>query len=224
MRTGGHENPASQNPADRPSRARPTGSGRRVPLNTRQRAYLTVFYQLDQEEERRQRRRWHQRLHRDPAEQWRWIPYATDHPAADPTPAQQLLDRQGIKDPGTGSTLAALVRRRMIDLRHITVESTVGSTTQTQVRLTPQGRAEARGNQPQEADLDRLPGWLHQALHTIAEPENEPVPRTTIGRTSARRLGPRGLGYIEDASTWAYRLGESGRAYLERTDPTTDQR
>jgi DNA-binding MarR family transcriptional regulator len=186
-------------------------------LNQRQNAYLDIFYQLDQEEQQRQQRRWHQKLHRDPANQWRWIPYDTSHPAAEATSAQELLSRRGLQDAGTGSTLAALVRRRLIEIRHTSVDVNSVTAMQTQVRLTTRGRAVARANRPTPQENERLADWLHQALHTVAAATDGPTPKTHIGRAAARKLGPRGLGYIEDANAWAYRLTDIGRDYLGLT-------
>ncbi|MCA1188781.1 hypothetical protein LCD36_20370, partial [Saccharopolyspora sp. 6T] len=117
-------------------------------LNTRQQQYLNIVFELDQQAERDQRRRWHQGLPRQPADQWRWIPYATRHTHASPTPAQQALKAQGILSAGSGSTLAALTRRGLLDIRETTIDSIGGTVRQTQLRLTTTGRHTARFNRP----------------------------------------------------------------------------
>ncbi|MEV6712566.1 hypothetical protein AB0M48_11040 [Lentzea sp. NPDC051208] len=184
-------------------------------LNERQHGYLEVFYELDQEAERRQQRRWHQNLHRDRASDWRWIPYSVDAPSADPTPAQQMLATKGIHDAGAGSTLAALFRRGLIDLRHVTIDTAQGPLPQAEVRLTPKGRAAFRASLPVDDNSTRLPDWLHDALSKIGDAPDAVLLKTNIGRTAARRLGAKGLGYIEDATPWSYRLTDEGRGYLD---------
>ncbi|MFF7394209.1 hypothetical protein ACFZAE_37955 [Streptomyces scabiei] len=48
----------------------------------------------------------------------------------------------------------------------------------------------------------------------MAAAPDQALAKIGIGRVAARRLGPGGHGYIEDASAWQYRLTEAGRAYL----------
>jgi hypothetical protein len=59
-----------------------------------------------------------------------------------------------------------------------------------------------------------LPAWLQAALETVAAAPGQTLAKITIGRVAARRLGPGGHGYIEDATAWQYRLTPAGRAYL----------
>ncbi|MCC9711820.1 hypothetical protein E4N62_45390 [Streptomyces sp. MNU76] len=121
-------------------------------------------------------------------------------------------------DAGAGATLAALQRRGLIELRRVAQDSVAGPVWHIQVRLTRAGRTAGRALQPASAeqmpDPSLLPEWLHAALDAVAAAPEQTLSKTDIGRVAARRLGPGGHGYIEDASAWQYRLTEAGRVYL----------
>ncbi len=187
------------------------------PLNPRQSKYLGLVYYADQEAEEHQRRQWHQHRRRDPADQWRWIPYATDHPQATLTALQQSLVQAGMHDPGSGATLAALIRRGLIEARIIRVDTPHGPAPQRQVRLTRVGRQAARETQPQRnPTLHGLPAWLEDALTAVRNAPPPGLPKTSISRRAARRLGPAGYHYIDDANAWAYKITSKGIRYLTR--------
>lgn len=209
-----HQEPQSHQP--------PPGGGTRRPqpttalrLNPRQQQYLDVIFELDQQAERDQRRRWHQGLPRQAADQWRWIPYTTHHAHASLTPAQQALDARGIQSTGSNSTLTALIRRGLLERRDITIDSTSGPTRQTQLRLTATGRQNARAARPSTNNGPTpLPPWLHEALVRVASAPPPGLAKVDISRVAARRLGPKEYGYIEDSTAWSYILTETGRDYL----------
>lgn len=200
----------------------PPGGGTRRPqsttalrLNPRQQQYLDVIFELDQQAERDQRRRWHQGLPRQSADQWRWIPYTTHHAHASLTPAQQALKARGIHSTGSSSTLAALIRRRLLESRDITVDSTSGPARQTQLRLTSTGRQNARVARPSTNNGPAaLSPWLHEALSRVANAQSPGLAKVDISRVAARRLGSKEYGYIKDSTAWAYTLTETGRDYL----------
>ncbi|MFE5589185.1 hypothetical protein [Streptomyces sp. NPDC056549] len=187
-------------------------------LNERQQTYLEVLFAADQDKEMEQNRRWHATRERQPAEQWRWIPYGADHPAVEATPVQRHLGRLHVLDAGSGATLAALQRRGLIELRRVVQDGPVGPVWHVQVRLTRAGRAAGRALQTRTAEQTtpgrELAEWLHAALEAVAAAPGQTLPKVDIGRVAARRLGPGGHGYIEDASAWQYRLTPAGRAYL----------
>ncbi|MFD8550041.1 hypothetical protein [Streptomyces fradiae] len=184
-------------------------------LNHRQQRYLTLIYELDQEAEQEQRQRWHRGLPREPAETWRWIPYATMHGQAVPTPCQQRLDVEGLRDAGAGSTLAALARRNLLHTRVVRIDSLAGKPNQVQIRLTSFGRATVRASGPdQSTEPAVLPSWISEALQKITEAGPDGLPKFEISRSAARRLGPRGLRLIEDARHWSYRLTQAGHTAL----------
>ncbi|MCQ9178705.1 hypothetical protein KMT30_06605 [Streptomyces sp. IBSBF 2953] len=202
-----------------PHGEQPGGAGGRLPgLNERQQAYLEVLFAIDQDNEIAQKRRWHATRERQPAEQWRWITYGIDHPAADATSAQQQLGRRHVLDAGAGATLAALQRRGLIELRRVAQDSATGPIWHTQVRLTRSGRIAGRALRPvpteQAVDPSLLPKWLQAALEAVAAAPGQTLAKISIGRVAALRLGPAGHGYIEDASAWQYSLTPAGRAYL----------
>lgn len=180
-------------------------------LNDRQRSYLTIFYELDQEAEIEQRRRWYRSLPREPADTWRWIPYDTKHPRAGPTVCQQRLDAEGLRDKGAGATLAALCRRGLLRTREIRIDTLPGQSLQTQIRLTSAGRAAARvNNEERSSESTTLPQWIVETLQEITEAGPDGLPKYKIGRAAARQLGPQGLHLIEEAHPWSYQLTPQG--------------
>ena len=184
-------------------------------LNYRQQQHLHVLFELDQQAERDQRRRWHQGLPRQSADQWRWIPYINHHAHASLTPAQQALNSHNINVTSSGATLAALIRRGLLEIRHIIVDSPTGGIRQTQLRLTPNGRQTARATQPTaDAGPAPLPAWLHEALSCVANAPSPGLAKIEISRIAARRLGPKEYGYIQDSTAWSYSLTEAGQTYL----------
>ncbi|MEV7676480.1 hypothetical protein [Streptomyces sp. NPDC088752] len=206
-------------PPSAPHGRQPRGAGDSAgSLNERQQIYLEVLFAADQDNEREQDRRWHATRERQPAEQWRWIPYGADHPAVEATSVQRQLDRLHVLDAGSGATLAALQRRGLIELRRVVRDGPAGAVWHVQVRLTRAGRAAGRGLQSQAAEQTapggELAGWLQAALEEVAAAPGQTLAKVDIGRVAARRLGPGGHGYIEDVSAWQYRLTQAGRAYL----------
>lgn len=185
------------------------------PLNPRQSKYLELVYLADQEAEEHQRRQWHQHRLRDPADRWRWIPYSTDHPRAILTGLQQSLLEAGVHDSGSGATLAALIRRGLMEARTIQVETPRGPARQRQVRLTRAGRRAVRETQPAYgAASNGLPAWLEDALTAVRNASPPGLPKTAISRRAARRLGPAGYHYIDDVNAWAYQITRKGIGYL----------
>lgn len=200
---------AAARPRKEPENAKPG------PLNPRQGKYLELVYYADQEAEEHQRQQWHQHRRRDPADRWRWIPYATDHPQATLTGLQQSLVQVGMHDPGVGATLAALIRRGLIEARTIQADTPHGPARQRQVRLTRAGRRAARESQPVRSPaLNRLSAWLEDALTAVGDAPPPGLPKISISRRAARRLGPAGYHYIDDANAWAYKITSKGVRYL----------
>lgn len=210
-----HREPPDRQPHPQGGSARQHRTATAARLNTRQRQYLDIVFELDQQAERDQRRRWHQGLPYQPADQWRWIPYATRHAHASLTPAQQALKARGIHSAGSGSTLAALARRGLLEIREITIDSVGRQAHQTQLRLTPTGRRVVRAARPQtDTRPAPLPPWLHEALASVASAQPPGLAKVDISRVAARRLGPKEYGYIEESTAWSYTLTEAGREYL----------
>src|SRR5437660_9193375 len=86
-------------------------------LNARQQAYLRAIFDADQEVEQSENSRWPRGGRRRPAEQWRWMIYCILDGCEQPVMAH--LHRTCVIDEGTGSTFAALARRKLIEIREI---------------------------------------------------------------------------------------------------------
>ena len=76
-------------------------------LNQRQQRFFTAIYEVDQEQETAERARAARFYHSRPAEEWRWMLYATLAFTGD-MPVKRRLRTAGMVDPGTGSTFEAL--------------------------------------------------------------------------------------------------------------------
>ncbi|MBT2460001.1 hypothetical protein [Streptomyces sp. ISL-86] len=89
-------------------------------LNERQRAYMHVLYDHDQAAEEQRAADWAAGRtldDRTPASQWRWIDVVT--PGTKLTSVQRHLAKRDVRDPGVGSTLAALARAGLIELEEV---------------------------------------------------------------------------------------------------------
>lgn len=126
-------------------------------LNKRQQLYLTAIYEADQAAEADIADRRRRMYSIPPADEWRWLNY---YPGI-----WARVDNAGERDPGTGSTLAALERRDLIHVREIQ------SGTAVQIRLRTAGRAAARAGiqeqAPRRTPAGLLSEWLWDALATI---------------------------------------------------------
>ncbi|MFF3731018.1 hypothetical protein ACFYXM_12010 [Streptomyces sp. NPDC002476] len=112
-------------------------------LNTRQRAYMTVLYDHDQAVEAGRAQDAAAGYYDDtPASVWRWIDVVT--PGSKLTPVQRALARRDVRDDGTGSTLQALQRYGLIEVRDEVVDGPRGKSRTVSVKLTRAGRAAVR--------------------------------------------------------------------------------
>ena len=132
-------------------------------LNVRQQAYLTAIYEVDQEQEAAERARAARFHHARPAEEWRWMLYATLAFTGD-TPVKRRLRTAGLVDPGTGSTFEALERRSYIVCRHTGFpEDPIIS-----IQITPAGRKLVRQalsiQLPKRLPTGSLKEWHWRAL------------------------------------------------------------
>jgi hypothetical protein len=132
-------------------------------LNERQQQYLQAIYETDQEYERMERSRWSRGWRARPADEWRWLKYATVDGVL--TDLKRRIVGRNLVDAGTGSTFQALESRGLITCRYETGE--LGSIT-LYVRMTPKGRKlvrEATG-EPREKRLPAgtLRKWQWAAL------------------------------------------------------------
>lgn len=137
-------------------------------LNQRQQAYLSAIYRADQDAEADvadRRRRWQAT---PPAAEWRWLLYTIKGGLADDTSIQAALRPQGKLDPGAGSSLAALQRRELVQVRDNIKNTALGPTPVVEVRLSTVGRAAARAGLDEQPTRSTPPGllseWVWRAL------------------------------------------------------------
>ncbi|MFJ4966022.1 hypothetical protein ACIP6P_26855 [Streptomyces sp. NPDC088729] len=112
-------------------------------LNERQQAYMTVLYDHDQAAEAARAQDAAAGYYDDtPASVWRWIDVVT--PGTKLTSVQRALARRDVRDDGAGSTLQALQRYGLIEVRDEVVEGPRGKSRTVSVKLTRAGRAAVR--------------------------------------------------------------------------------
>ncbi|WP_123556143.1 helix-turn-helix domain-containing protein [Kitasatospora cineracea] len=116
-------------------------------LNERQRIYLACLFWQDQEEELLQQRSHARGGVRSAAREWRRMPLALDAPKelVGLTRLQERLRHEGVRDPGVGSSVAALRRRGLVTTyRDRVYIDGVGEVARTLVEVTRRGRSVAR--------------------------------------------------------------------------------
>jgi hypothetical protein len=113
-----------------------------VDLNERQREYLRLIYEQDQENEYFAKEGWFTGWSMGPASEWRWIPYNTNNLNIKMrnTTLKDALKVHNLVNSGTGSTLVALQERGLIELRG----RKPMWTQYTDIKLTRKGRALCR--------------------------------------------------------------------------------
>ena len=104
---------------------------------------LTAIYHADQEVEADERGRWSRGGRPRPAVEWRWMVYATLD--GHDTPVKRHLRSTTQISEGTGSTLEALEKRKLINVRYdITTyngREILASDPIPTIQITPSGRA-----------------------------------------------------------------------------------
>ncbi|MFF1716524.1 hypothetical protein [Streptomyces sp. NPDC058268] len=112
-------------------------------LNERQRLYLTVLYDEDQAvEAERQQDAANGYYDNTPASEWRWVDVVS--PGAKLTSVQRRLTVHDVRDEGAGSTLQALQRHGLIEVREEIREGPRGRSKTVSAKLTRAGRAAVR--------------------------------------------------------------------------------
>jgi len=148
-------------------------------LNRRQRLYLAAIYDADQAAERQvagQRRDWGRP---PPASVWRWVIYSIKAPKdlVGYTSIQDKMRDAGELDSGAGSSLAALRRRGLVQVRDGIKQTILGDLPTVEVRLTTAGRAAARAGLDEAPRRRTPPGplseWLWGALAKLYRAGNE---------------------------------------------------
>ncbi|GAA2798604.1 hypothetical protein [Saccharopolyspora taberi] len=136
-------------------------------LNDRQKTWLVVIYEADQEAERLAKGAWHRGERSRPASVWRWLEYGvTDNPLSSGGPSGQLqhaLNRKKVWDQGAGSTIKVLAEAGLIQTRGEPIG--LGATL-LWIKLNKAGRAAARaGGADDAAPARRRPkGLLSETL------------------------------------------------------------
>ncbi|RAS59398.1 hypothetical protein C8D87_11410 [Lentzea atacamensis] len=146
-------------------------------LNERQRLYLSTIFRFDQAAEadiRRQKAEW---LTTPPASEWRLVTYDIKLPRdlGGYSSVQHELREAGQHDSGSGSTLAALERRGLVEVEHDHIYIAVlgKHVPRVRVRLTAAGRAAARAGAgitgPATAPAGLMARWSFAALARLYE-------------------------------------------------------
>ncbi|MFG2761533.1 hypothetical protein [Streptomyces wuyuanensis] len=139
-------------------------------LNDRQRIYLTAIYNADQAAEANQKGGAFDWGHGPPASEWRWQTFSIKAPKelVGRTAIQYELVRKDEHDQGAGSSLAALRRRALIEVKEDHVITLLGMVPRVRVKLTTLGRATARAGlghtAPKSPPHGLLSEWLWSNL------------------------------------------------------------
>ncbi|MEV8480363.1 hypothetical protein AB0435_34260, partial [Streptomyces sp. NPDC051173] len=142
-----------------------TGAAERAwtELNERQRLYLSVIFEFDQAAEANIKQMSAKRMATPPAAEWRQVTYDIKLPKeiAGYTSVQQAVRRRDEHDTGSGATLAALRRRKLITVTYDQVHvPPFGMVDRIRVRLTAAGRAAARHGIGHTAPATPPPGLM----------------------------------------------------------------
>ncbi|AEW96214.1 MULTISPECIES: helix-turn-helix transcriptional regulator [Streptomycetaceae] len=158
-------------------------------LNERQRIYLTCLFWQDQEEELLQRRSHAMGGVRSAAREWRRMPLALHAPKelVGLTRLQERLRQEGVRDPGVGSSVAALRRRGLVTTyRDRVYIDGVGEVARTLVEVTRRGRGVARAalKVPSStgAPAPLLSRWLWSVLVRVARADGVGLDGSLAGR------------------------------------------
>jgi hypothetical protein len=210
-------------------------------LNKRQQDYLAAIYLADQEVEARERSvSWTRGERARPADQWRWMPYASSFPSGLLMPVKKHLSWTEQISEGTGSTLEALEQRELIVMQHLSVEDLHrrGILSEWQwilesglvpvIQITSAGRKMVR--QALDLHITRhvtgtLQEWHWRALAKAYEAGDRGVPQGGIGYgrigwntwVRLRDYTIRGTEYPLIESSNGVTITTWGRGYYERT-------
>lgn len=113
-------------------------------LNERQQTYLNLIYIVDRETEEYERGAWNRGQRSRMAAQWRWIRYGETQFGS--TRLKRLIKDAGLIDSGTGSTFAALERKKLIECRSYGSFGSLNgvSTAKVDIQITKLGRKVVR--------------------------------------------------------------------------------
>ena len=126
-------------------------------LNERQQKYMQAIYDQDQENERHERGAWSRGYRPRPAAQWRWMYYGIIPEIGSDSPLRRRLKAVQLVDPGTGSTFAALEKRKLIQCRYPYPDGQF-----LDVQITPAGRKLVRSATGAEREKALPAGTLRE--------------------------------------------------------------
>lgn len=199
-------------------------------LNARQQEYLKAIYQADQEVEADEKSRWHRGQRSRAAEEWRWMVYATLD--GYDTPVKRHIRATELIDTGTGSTLDALERRKLITVRYdITTyngQEILSKDPIPTIQMTREGRALVRKALaiPRHPPVGTLHSWHWRALAKAYAAGDQAVSKeggvhyAHIGWSTWLRLRDyqiKGVEYPLVEERGGIRITSFGRAYYERS-------
>ncbi len=183
-------------------------------LNERQKIYMTVLYDEDQAvEDERARDAAAGHYDETPADVWRWFDVVT--PGSRLTAVQRRLARHDVRDDGTGSTLQALQRYGLIEVREETEQGSRGKSKTVSVKLTRAGRATVRAGtkEPRRRRSGELSQYAWERLIKLwrADPRTVGIwgdnTRKALVERPERPYAER-VGHFGD-----YRITEAGREH-----------
>ncbi|MGW3308206.1 hypothetical protein ACWDG9_16650 [Streptomyces sp. NPDC001073] len=183
-------------------------------LNERQRVYMTVLYDVDQAIEADRAQDAAAGYYDDtPASVWRWIDVVT--PGSKLTAVQRGLAVHDVRDEGAGSTLQALQRYELIEVREEDVEGARGKAKQVSAKLTRSGRAAVRAGtkEPSRRRQGELSQYAWERLVRLwkAGPRTVSIWGTNTLAALVERPDPP---YAErDSPLGNYRITEAGREH-----------
>ncbi|MBK3639509.1 hypothetical protein [Streptomyces sp. MBT33] len=186
-------------------------------LNARQQTYLTVIYNADQNAEENQKGGAFDWGKRPPASEWRWQTFSLKAPQeiVGRTAIQYALASKDEHDQGAGSSLAALRRRKLIEVTNDFVQTMIGMIPRVRVKLTTLGRATARAGlghtAPKSPPRGLLSEWLWSNLVRLYRAGPEGMPAESPRGTPYEERAPsyKALLFLEDMSRREGRLAET---------------
>ncbi|MGW0337075.1 hypothetical protein ACWD0J_35500 [Streptomyces sp. NPDC003011] len=186
-------------------------------LNERQKLYMTVLYDADQAIEADRARDAAAKYYDDtPADVWRWIDVVT--PGSKLTAVQRRLALHDVRDDGAGSTLQALQRYGLIEVREESKEGPRGKTKTVSVKLTRAGRAAVRTGtkEPGRRRRGELSQYAWERLIRLwrADPRTVAIWGDNTRKALVERPDPP---YAEREGHFGdYRITEAGREHYRK--------
>ncbi|MFF2228730.1 hypothetical protein ACFVV7_36035 [Streptomyces globisporus] len=181
-------------------------------LNERQQAYMTVLYDHDQAVEAARAQDAAAGYYDDtPASVWRWLDVIT--PGTKLTSVQRALALKDVRDDGTGSTLQALQRYGLIEVRDEVVETRRGKSRKVTVQLTRAGRAAVRAGtkEPGRRRTGELSEYAWERLVQLWKAD--PATVRIWGHNTYEALVGRPSPPYAEGRDGDYRITEAGREH-----------